>query len=182
MAANRKRSGRIILLLLIIAAVLFCLWEAFLKSMLPQTKRRFDSYAAFAEKVPNRYFADGLAEGAENVRYYMHKEWRKYAICYGMTLSGSTRTDWLAAAKERYAAYPAGSMTLYQYEPDAEKQYLQQTDPAALSEVTDTAPAGFYRFAEITWHTQNEDAQFGILCNDETGEIIEYYTSEQQVD
>lgn len=179
---EKKKSNKIIIILIIIGAVLAGIVTAilFMSGFASVTKKSFKSYSAFKEKSESTSFAAEMPQSSENVAYYFHSGTFKKKSCYRMKLSDSDYKQWKKEADERYLSYMTPAVTesfIHSEGVDAKAVDISQLEDNDARFVTDmfTENDGYCLYSYIKKDSSVYKYYFGIICNDTTNEVIEFY-------
>jgi len=145
------------------------------QEVVPVTRTHFVSYHAF-HKYASPIFPKKLPESSGEIRYYYHKEHLKDQSGYHVVLSTE---DYETMKAQRIDAYRMNNAYYYDGE---NKEYM---DPEIMSQqqkidfidklVSEEAVKGQYYFLGYYMSKHEKEYYYrGVLCNDETCEIVEF--------
>lgn len=176
----KKKIKVIIYIMAVVSFVFAVLWAVALKDIVPMTKQKFNGYSDFREKVECPFFADSLPESAEKAKYYQHSGWFKKTCGYSAILSYEDYCEWKKNSEERYHLYNTNAVTeFYQYSSYDKKSlysfFPEEDELGFLNDFCSNDKSNYYIFSEIREYNSAYDYHYGIICNDNKNEIIEFY-------
>lgn len=158
---------------IIIICILFCvfliwgLWEAFLKDLIPYKRTSFKDYTNFYLEVGNSYFPEEVpfTVSHEKYFYYSGNMDKKRAVCF------------VVETTEEYNEYKnsesiQNSLTEEEYPQAVSNSFLQEEKIVFLEEIMEQDAEKYSVLIYEEAKLQHGYYRTGIICNDETQEII----------
>lgn len=155
----------------------------------PITRHRYKDYEAFRQKTNTGMLTDIMPDSAEP-EYYYHSVLFKRQSGYRVRLSDEDYHRLKEDAAERYLSYEkelVNTGSLYIGAPGGTAELPD--DPVFNKEDTEfiydkliRSDEGFYLMYDFTIDGSPKDYRVGMMCNDSTNEIIEYFVRTAEVD
>lgn len=158
---------------IIIICILFCvfliwgLWEAFLKDLIPYKRTSFEDYTNFYLEVGDSSFPEEVSFTVSHERYFYYSGNmdKKRAVCF------------VVETAEEYKEYKnsksiQNSLREEGYPQAVSKSFLQEGKIVFLEEIMEQDAEKYSVLEYEELKLQHGFYRRGILCNDETQEII----------
>lgn len=155
----------------------------------PTTRHRYKDYETFRQKTNTAMLTDIMPDSAEP-EYYFHSVLFKRQSGYRVRLSDDDYDRLKKDAGERYLSYqgdrpktgslyigaPGGTAEL----PD--NDLFDKEDTKFIYDKLIRSDEGFYIMYDFTIDGSPKDYRIGMMCNDSTNEIIEFFVRRAEVD
>lgn len=152
-------------------------YETILEDIIPRSRQKFWSYESFNRRTERASFPESLPSSAHNLSYYIYEGYFSDACGYYASLSEEEYTS-LKEDRTEYYQTAVDNGQGYCYE-DGEKIGLSMSDmnEKRIDFLEQLVPADkmaeFYLLCEESYNNSELYNYQGILCKDETCEIIE---------
>lgn len=148
----------------------------------PMTRHRYKDYETFREKTKTSFFTDIMPDSAKP-KYYYHSFVFKRQSGYRVQLSDEDYNRLKEDAQERYLSYEktwekTASLHIGDSDDGAAIQsapYFRDEDIKFINDKLVCSDDGFYLMYDFKLDSSPKHHRAGILFNDDTNEIIEFY-------
>ena len=166
-----KRFGKSII------AIAICLLVISSYIIFPGTKTGFPCYALFRATADEEVYLKRLPASAYDIKYYVHEEFALDKNGYRMKVASE---DYEQVKRELYDGFNSEYSTgTYNY--DGVTKRMLSSEEMELMHVefleellADDSADTYYILTEIQSEGEKFDVYWGVICNDETYEIIEF--------
>ena len=156
-------------------------WDIFLKDIVPMSRHNFKDFKSFRAESGSPFFSEELPGSATDVEYYWHSGWFIKTSGYRARLSADDYDKWKKAAELRYNGYRSSATTeYYKYDDNLSEKKIDLKklgdDGIGFAEgLCGDSAENCYVFLSVKSYSSVYRYYFGIICNDDTNEIIEFY-------
>ncbi len=162
--------------LIIVVVVLLILYNPILSEFIPVSRTHFTDYSAFYEKAEYNFYLESLPESAHNVKYYAYEGFLADKSAYRATYS---QTDYADRKNKHLAFYHSVCEdSAYYFTGSKQTLNMEQVQDKNIDFITKVLPAkqfdNFYFLTYLYVENSSSTLYVGVLCNDETCEIVEF--------
>lgn len=172
----------IIPLILVFGTAFIVTFVYIIMPLLPATRHRYKDYKTFRQKTRTEFLTDVMPDSAEP-EYYYHSLLFNRESGYRVQLSDNDYDLLKKDAQERYLSNKktwtqSGSLYIGSSDGAAGVPDYSEFEKEGLGFIKEDlvrSDEGFYLLYDFEIDNSEMNDRFGMMCNDKTNEIIEYY-------
>ena len=183
-----KKKKLILTIILLFATVLAVTFVFVILPQLPATRHRYKDYKTFRQKAKAGFFTEIMPASAEPEFYYHSAHFSRQAG-YRVKLADDEYSRLKKEADERYHSYKnewenIGSLNIGSPDKTALTDHSKLKDEGIgfLNDELMHSNEEFYLLYDFRFDDNTVAYRVGMMCNDNTNEIIEFYVRTAEAD